>query len=119
MLRVFAIIFGIVLAVVGILGFLPNFVVGGKLFDLFPVNQEHNMAHLVTGIFGLLCGLSSGMAAKVFFIVVGILYGLLSVLAFTSSEPMIFAMFANNLADNLLHGGIAVLCLYLGLAFKG
>jgi len=118
MARAFTIVLGILLIILGIMGFLPEFRTAGNLFGIFAVNLELNVAHLVTGILGLLCGLSSSLAARVYFIVIGILYGLLAILGLAHSDSMLLCMFANNIANNWLHAGISLFSLYFGLTFK-
>lgn len=114
MLKILAILFGLVFIVVGILGFLPDFTPNGKLLTLFLVNPMHNIVHLATGIVALICGLTSGMAAKVFFIIFGIVYAAVAFLGFQMGQGMLFDMIAINQADNFLHTGIALVSLYLG-----
>ncbi len=45
-----SIIFGVVFLVIGVLGFVPQVMVGDNLFGLFRVNTVHNIVHLSTGI---------------------------------------------------------------------
>ncbi|MEX1033456.1 MAG: DUF4383 domain-containing protein [Cellvibrionaceae bacterium] len=66
-IRYFALVFGVIFAIVGIAGFIPFLVTpygvadpnlavtagAGKLFGLFPVNVLHNLVHLGFGIWGL------------------------------------------------------------------
>lgn len=118
MLKILAILFGLLMIVVGILGFLPDFAPNSRLFTLFLVNPMHNIVHLLSGIVALVCGLTSGFAAKIFFILFGLIYGALAVLGFMTGQGMLFDMIAINQADNWLHAFIGVLCLYLGLFVK-
>ncbi len=118
MLKIFAILFGIIMIVVGILGFLPDFTHDGKLLDLFEVNTWHNVIHLASGFIALLCGLSKTIYCKIFFILFGLIYGFVAVWGFVQGPGMLFNMIAINTADNWLHTGIAILSLYLGLFFK-
>ncbi|MGA8165520.1 MAG: DUF4383 domain-containing protein [Waddliaceae bacterium] len=118
MLRTLAILFGIVFIIVGVLGFLPTFVINGKLFDLFQINFEHNILHLVSGVLALLCGLSSGFASKMFFIIFGVVYAFLAFLGFIQGEGMLFEMIAINPADNWFNAGVAALSLLIGFGLK-
>jgi hypothetical protein len=66
--RTFAVVFGMIFLVVGILGFVPGLVGGpgagapplgirggyGYLFGLFPINILHNLVHVVLGVWGLI-----------------------------------------------------------------
>ena len=118
MLRTLAILSGIVLTVVGVLGFIPEFVKDGKLLDIFRINFEHNVAHIASGILALLCGLSSSFASKIFFIIGGAVYALLAFMGIVQGHEMLFDMIAVNLASNYLHAAIAVLFLLIGLGIR-
>jgi hypothetical protein len=115
MLRALAIIIGAVYILLGILGFIPAFVTNAKLFDLFRINFEQNVAHLATGIVSLLCGLISRFASRMFFMIAGIIYVFFALFGFRIGEGMLFEMFAVNFYSNLLHigtGGLFLLIAY-------
>lgn len=118
MLKILAIIFGLLMIVIGILGFLPDFTPNNKLLNLFLVNPMHNVVHLTTGIVALICGLTSGMASKMFFIIFGIIYGIVAILGFMIGQGMVLDLIAVNKADNWLHAGIAAVCLYFGFFLR-
>lgn len=117
MLKTIAIIFGIIMVAVGILGFVPQANTGDLLLGIFRVNGVHNLIHLATGAVAILCGLSTAHASKVFFQVFGIVYAIVAVLGFFYMDHSILGLVANNMADNLLHIVIAAASLYLGFAF--
>lgn len=119
MLKKIAIIFGIVMLLVGILGFVPQAFVDGKLLGLFAVDLIHNLVHVATGIVGLLCGLNGDCASRLFFKVFGIIYGIVTLAGFYFHEMPLFGIMANNGADNLLHLAITAFALYFGFLFKG
>ena len=50
LLTTFAIIFGIVLLVVGVLGFIPQLKTNGLLFGLLNVDANHNVIHIFFGL---------------------------------------------------------------------
>src|SRR5512146_2809652 len=64
--RYFALIFGIIYLIVGILGLIPGLltpstapgvtvnVLNGDLFGVFPVNIIHTLIHLIIGIWGII-----------------------------------------------------------------
>lgn len=118
MLRTLAIFFGILFIAFGIMGFVPAYMTNGKLFDLFRLNFEHNVAHLATGLISLLCGLISGFASKMFFIICGVVYAFLALLGFQIGEGMVFDMIAVNLLDNILHAGVGAVFLLIGFSIK-
>jgi len=119
MLRTFAILFGIGLIVIGILGFLPDFAPGGLLFNTFKVNPMLNILHLVSGIIALLSGMSNRSASKLYFIFFGLTYAALGILGFMGGDAILLKTFVNNNANSWLHTGIGVVSLYLGTFFKG
>ncbi len=117
MLRTLSILFGSVFILLGVLGFLPAFTEQGLLLGIFRVNFEHNVAHLVLGILGVLAGLSSIFAARTYFFVAGAIFGLLAIFGFMEKSDMLFNMIAINTADNWLHTGLAAIFLFLGFRF--
>lgn len=117
MLKLLAILFGLIMIVVGILGFLPDFTPNGELFGIFQVNPMHNVVHLLTGLVALVCGLSNALASKIFFILFGLVYGAVAILGFMQGDGLLYGM-AINQADNWLHTGIALFSLYVGLFLK-
>lgn len=114
MLKTIAIVFGVIFVIVGILGFVPVATPEGKLLGIFSVNAVHNLVHLLTGIVAIICGLSSFTASRIFFIVFGIIYALVTILGFAKGEGMLLNLIAINQADNWLHLVIAIIALYLG-----
>lgn len=117
MLKLIAILFGLLMIVLGILGFLPDFTPRGFLFGIFSVNPMHNVVHLLTGILALVCGLSNSLAAKVFFILFGLVYGAIAVFGFMHGDGLFYGM-AINQADNWLHTAISLFSLYVGFFVK-
>lgn len=118
MLRFLALILGIALLVVGILGFQKDFTPNGLLFGYFLVNPIHNFIHLVTGLIAVFCGISNNTACKTFFIVFGIIYLAFAGYGFYTGPGMLFDLIAINQADNVLHLIIGLIFLWVGLALK-
>jgi hypothetical protein len=117
MLKTMATIFGIVFLVVGILGFVPGITDNGHLLGIFHVNAAHNGVHILSGIAALIAGATSIRAARNYFRVFGLVYGLVAVLGFLAGgEQPVLGIIANNTADNWLHVGIALVSLALGFA---
>lgn len=120
MLRTFAIIFGIVFLLVGVLGYVPQMTPNGHLLGLFHVNSAHNIVHILSGVIALLCGLTSIQASRIYFCVFGIVYGIVTLLGFfVYGNNDILGIIANNTADNFLHLGITVISLLLGFCCYG
>ncbi|MFL5583917.1 MAG: DUF4383 domain-containing protein [Gemmatimonadaceae bacterium] len=119
-----AAVFGIVFIIVAILGFM---VPGGmamqptdpatapKIFGYFPVNLLHNIVHLLFGVWGLAASRNWG-ASRQFFIVVGIIYALLTVIGFLSPTGFGFVPLAG--ADIGLHCVLAIVMLAIGYTAK-
>ncbi len=115
MQRSLAILFGALFIIFGVLGFLPSLMVHGQLFGIFRLNFEHNAAHLILGILGVLAGLSSKIASKTYFILAGAIYAALAILGFLEKGDMLLHMIAVNTADNYLHAILGALFLAIGL----
>lgn len=137
MLRTIAAVFGAIMVLVGILGFFPTFAPEGHLLGIFHVDTLHNIIHIVTGVAALACGLCKSCniccsekkartpnenecphAARTFFQVFGIVYGLVALLGFYYGDAPILGVLANNRADAWLHTVIALFSLYLGFIYK-
>lgn len=102
--------FGVILLVVGILGFVPGITQmnsnPGYLLGLFAVDGVHNIVHILTGIVALAAGLSGRVDyARMFFLVFGIVYALVTVIGFIQGTTVL-GIFAVNIWDNLLHVAI-------------
>lgn len=114
MLKSIAVIFGLVMAAIGVLGFIPSMTPGNLLLGYFAVNTAHNLIHLLTGILAILAGLSSTGAAIWFFRLFGIAYALFALHGFAYGSAPILDVVANNAADTWLHTAIAAVALVLG-----
>jgi hypothetical protein len=118
MLGKFAVGFGIVLLLVGVLGFVPGAAPNGHLLGIFHINVAHNLVHLLTGAAALLCGLTSEHASRTFFRVFGVIYGLVAILGLFSGDQPVLGIIANNMADVVLHLAIAAFSLVLGFVVR-
>jgi hypothetical protein len=117
-LKQIAIILGVVFVVVGVLGWVPPANPDGKLLGLFAVNAAHNFVHLATGVVAIICGAAGEKASRLFFQVLGVVYGLVAVLGFYSGDQPLLGIVANNAADSVLHVVFAIVFLYLGFGMK-
>ena len=108
---------GVVLVVVGVLGFFPNALVGPD--GLVATDNVHNIVHIVTGALALalvyVLRMDVGQAALLF----GALYAAVFVLTIVS--PTLFGLFSVpvNTIDHVIHIGIAVVSLGLGWMARG
>jgi len=80
MLKKICVLFGFVFLALGALGFVPEITRGERLLGLFHVNAVHNNVHILTGLIALMAGFNTEHAAKMFFRVFGVIYGLIALL---------------------------------------
>ncbi len=99
---------GIVLLVVGILGFFNNPILG-----LFEVNNLHNVVHIVSGIIGLAAAGSGYGLSRTYLVVFGLVYLLVALVGFINLAPAV-SLLALNPMDNYLHMAIAAVCCVVG-----
>jgi len=118
MLKKLSLLFGVVFILVGVLGFVPGVTRDGHLLGIFHVNLAHNVVHVLTGLVAVVMGLTSDHAARIFFCVFGVIYGLVAILGFAYGDQPILGILASNTADTWLHVGIAAVSLVLGFAVK-
>jgi hypothetical protein len=101
-------LFGVVLLAVGILGFIQNPIVG-----IFEVDMVHNIVHILSGVLGLGAAASGYKNARLYLIVFGLVYALVTVLGFVAPD-LLASLLAFNAADNYLHLAIALVTLVIG-----
>lgn len=123
-------VFGIVLLLVGVLGFIPNPIVGdpgaaeaaqdrtgaAEEGALFGVNAIHNVVHIASGLVALWAGFLSRLPeehSRTYNIGFGIVYAVVTLLGFAFPDAM-FDLLAVNTADNILHLLIALVLLAVG-----
>ena len=112
-----ALLFGIVLTLVGVLGFAGILVEDGELL-IFGISPLHNAVHLLTGIAGLGAGFAAGGAySRDYNRYLGVVYllvfvvGLVAVLA---NVTLLVDLLGLNMADNVLHLAIGVVLAAVG-----
>jgi hypothetical protein len=115
--QMFALVFGVVYALVGILGFVNDPILG-----IFEVNALHNIVHLAVGAVWIFAS-SNPATAKTVNLAIGVVYLLLAFLGFVAGDFMedLLDIGSDNqaLADNLLHLVTGVLGVYFGTAGAG
>lgn len=128
--RNFALVLGVVYALVGVLGFIPGLLrepgpaapelavtAGyGYLLGLFPVNILHTLVHLAVGVWGIAAYKSMG-ASKVFARSVAILFGVLTILGLIPGLRTLFGLLPLHGHDIWLHALTAAVAAYFG--FRG
>ena len=113
MARTFALVLGVVMLLVGILGYVLN-PAGGLLLGVFAVDSVHNAIHLLTGIAAVAAAFMGW--ARLFCQVFGVVYLLVGVLGLvaTDSSGMLLGILHNNMADTILHLAIGGAAAFVG-----
>ncbi len=116
MAKTIAIVFGIVFVLVGLLGFVPNPIVGGT--GLFVTDTLHNLVHLIIGIVLLIVAYSAPAKSALWLKIFGIVYLLLVVLGFLliPGGGELLGIVTMNTADHWLHVVLGVVLLVFGFA---
>ena len=130
MIRTFALIFGIVYVLVGILGFVPGLTSHhadmpaitidsfyGKILGLFPVNALHNIVHLAIGTWGILASRSVS-GARFFGKGLAVFYGLLAILGLLPVTNTLFGLVPIYGHDVWLHALSALVAAYFGFVAR-
>jgi len=116
MAKTLAWIIGIVLVIVGILGFIPNKIVGAE--GLFITDAVHDLIHIVTGAIFIILALSGSNSIGGAFKVFGIIYLIVAILGFfvgmESGSGELLGFITINKADNWLHILLAIVFLIIG-----
>lgn len=114
-----SLIIGITFIAVGLLGFIPNPIVGGSHDAIFHADAVHNMVHIVSGVLFLIIAFAAPARAALFLKVFGIVYLLLGVvgLATIGSAGMtkLLGFLPINGADNYLHIGLGIVIFLAGM----
>jgi hypothetical protein len=115
MAKTFAMVLGVVLLLVGILGYVLN-PTGGHLLGIFAVDGVHNAIHLVSGIAGIAAATMGW--ARLYCQAFGVIYLLVGILGFvaTDANGILLGILHNNMADNFLHLAIGGASAFVGFA---
>jgi hypothetical protein len=109
--KLYAMVFGVVLTLVGILGFVPALSTNGNLLGIFAIDSLHNVIHLLSGLVGLAAAFAAGAKyARMYALVFGLVYALVTIVGFVQGTTVL-GLIAVNAADNFLHLAIAVVSL--------
>lgn len=112
-------ILGIILVVIGVLGFVNPLTPNGNLFGIFAVSTNHDLFYLASGIVALVAVAGGEDYAALYAKVFGVIFGLVTVLGFMVGDGEVFSVINVNQADNVLHLAIAASALYVGFANGG
>ena len=122
-----AMIFGVVFALVGVLGFFPSPPPPGApplsvehghglALGLFPINTLHNLVHLLFGVLGVAASRGVLMSARGYFQLVAAAYALLVILGLLPATQTTFGLIPIWGNDVWLHAVIAAAAAYFGFA---
>lgn len=113
MTRTFTLVLGVVLLLVGILGFVLN-PEGGLLLGIFQVDGTHNLIHIASGVAGI--AMAYAGASRLFCQIFGAVYLLVGILGMVVAAPdgMLLGLMHVNGADNILHLAIGAAAGYFG-----
>lgn len=112
-----AIVFGIVFVLVGVLGFVPNPIVGHDATSvIFLTDVLHDLVHILIGVILIIAGTKSAAAASKSLKIFGIVYLILAIAGFVYL-PLLGFVTANS-ADNWLHVVLGIVLLAVSMGGK-
>ncbi len=123
--RYFALGFGIVYTLVGLMGFVPAFLgtlnnadlavdaLSGRLLGLFPVNILHSLTHLAIGVAGI-AAYRSFAGARAYSRAIAVAYALLAVMGLIPGLNTVFGLIPLFSHDVWLHALSAAAAAYFG-----
>lgn len=124
--RYFALIFGIIYTLVGVMGFIPGLLQPptgapdlavdtgyGLLLGLFPVNILHTVVHLLIGVWGIIA-YRVFPAAQIFARANAIIFGLLTIMGLIPGLDTTFGLIPLFGHDIWLHALSALVSAYFG-----
>lgn len=101
--KLYALVLGATLTLVGILGFVSPLAPNGNLLGIFAIDPVHNVIHLLSGVVGLAVGtLAGGAYSRFYALIFGAVYGLVTIIGFIQ-QTTVLGLIHVNLADNVLH----------------
>jgi hypothetical protein len=111
MAKKLAVLFGAVFVLVGVLGFVPNPLVGPE--GLFQTDALHNLVHLLIGVVLLVVAMSAPEKSALWLKIFGVIYLVLAVLGFllVGQQGELLGLVTMNMADHWLHVVLGVVLL--------
>jgi len=114
--KTYAVVVGLVLTLVGIIGFWKG--MDGMMGMQF--STIHNVIHLASGLIGLAAGLGGGeKGGKGFAKAFGAIYTLVAILGFAGVPASLVSMLNLNLTYNVIHLAVGLLGLLAGFMGGG
>jgi apolipoprotein N-acyltransferase len=116
MLRILALLAGFAFITLGVVGFLPNFVIGDKVFGIFATATSNNITLIALGVFALLSALKNSGTSRFFFLLTGLFFAGLAFIGFYWHQDVLLNLLVVNSANNWLHALLSAFFLYIGIA---
>ena len=120
--QLYALIFGAVLTIAGIIGFFynsdftSNKAVRDAVFGILDVNGWHNVVHVLTGVIGLMAASSYG-ASRSYALSFGFVYIIVAIWGFIiGGGDSILSIIPVNTEDDVLHLLIGIAGIAAGMA---
>jgi hypothetical protein len=120
--QLYALIFGAVLTIAGIIGFFynsaftSNKAVRDAVLGILDVNGWHNLVHILSGVLGLMVA-SSYASSRAYALVLGVVYIFVAVWGFIIGDGnSILSIIPVNMEDNVLHLLIGIAGIVAGVA---
>ena len=115
--KTYALVFGWVLLILGVLGFFPNPIIGGSTGAWLVADTNHNLVHLVSGLILLWAGYMARAKSGSVLKVLGVVYLLVAILGFVLAMDggSILGLVETNSADHYFHLVLGVLLLWTGV----
>ena len=109
-------IFGAILIVIGVAGFISLFAGNEQVLGLFEAAVFNHVFYIATGLGAVWAGTLSAHAARNFFRIFGAVYLGLAFIGFLMGEGYILGVVAQSRADNWLHLVLGLVAAFFGFA---
>ncbi len=108
--------FGLILVVLGVLGFIPGVTNDDKMiFGIFQVDTVHSIVHIVVGALGLWMGMAGMDQAKNYLRIFGVVFALFAIIGFFQGDTILGIM-DTNMAHTWVYVVLALIFLWGGFA---
>lgn len=115
MAKKWALTFGIIFLIVGIIGLLGGWGIVGQS-GLFMTDSVHDWVHIISGLIFLIVALAAPARSAITLKILGIVYLIVAILGFFTSPVLGFITV--NSADNWLHLILAIVIVWAGFGSR-
>lgn len=113
-----ALIWGLFFLLLGLLGMMPAFAADGMIFGFLAANPLYSALYWITGVIGVIVGLATRQASRIYFEVAGVVFALVAILGFFQGMRQLSESMAFNSASAWFHAIAALVALFLGYLWK-